>query len=190
MPTELAAASLGRIRFQSTSRYDGYSWKPTTESLALLDKARDLLTASPRPMTVRQLYYRLVAGLVIPNNIRSYQNLVGLLTKARKVDLLDTSKFVDRARAVTGAYGYASLESYLDIVSRAYRRRPNDGQPEYIEVWTEKDALSAVIGDVVRPYGATLVVSKGYTSYTVLVEAAKRFSDEILERGDDHVHLL
>src|SRR3990172_4339178 len=177
-------------RFESRSRYDGYSWKPAAQSLTLLDKARELLTASPRPMTVRQLYYRLVAGLVIPNNIHSYQNLVGLLTKARKVDLLDTSKFVDRARAVTGAYGYASLESYLDIVSRAYRRRPHDGQPEYIEVWTEKDALSAVIGDVVRPYGATLVVSKGSTSYTVLVEAARRFHREIADRDADHVHLL
>jgi len=184
------SATMPAERFESTSRYDGYSWKPTPQSLALLDKARELLTASPRPMTVRQLYYRLVAGLVIPNNIRSYQNLVGLLTKARKVDLLDTSKFVDRARAVTGAYGYTSLESYLGIVSRAYRRHPNDGQPEYIEVWTEKDALSAVIGDVVSPYGATLVVSKGYTSYTVLVEAARRFHREIVDRDADHVHLL
>jgi len=141
-------------------------------------------------MTVRQLYYRLVAGLFIPNNIRSYQNLVGLLTKARKVDLLDTGKFVDRARAVSHPTGYGGLNEYVDIIRQAYRRRPNDGQPHYVEVWTEKDALSAVIGDVVEPFGATVVVSKGYTSYTVLVEAAKRFEREIGERSIDEVHLL
>lgn len=179
-----------RERFESTSRYDGYSWKPTPESLRLLAQAKEILEDSPRAMTVRQLYYRLVAAIIIPNNVRSYQNLVGLLTKARKVDLLDTAGFVDRGRAVEGPGGYSDLETYLDIVQRAYSRHPNDGQPEYIEVWTEKDALSAVIGDVIEPYGATLVVSKGYTSYTVLVEAAARFRDEIDGRGAEHCHLL
>jgi hypothetical protein len=177
-------------RFESTSRADGFTWKPNRESLSLLVKAKELLDASPRPMTVRQLYYRLVAGLVIPNNFRSYQRLVGLLTNARKADVLDSSMFVDRARATTPPTGYDSLERYLDIVEGAYSRHPNDRQPDYIEVWTEKDALSAVIGDVVAPYGATLVVSKGYTSYTVIVEAAKRFKREISERGAGHCHLL
>lgn len=177
-------------RFESVSRYDGFTWKPTRESLALLAKAKELLDASPRAMTVRQLYYRLVAALVIPNNMRSYQRLVGLLTNARKADALDTGQFVDRARATTGPTGYDSLEAYLDIIEGAYSRQPNDGQPDYIEVWTEKDALSAVIGDVVSPYGATLVVSKGYTSYTVIVEAAARFRMEIAERGPGHCHLL
>ena len=177
-------------RFESVSRYDGFTWKPAQESLALLAKAKDLLGASPRAMTVRQLYYRLVAALVIPNNMRSYQRLVGLLTNARKADAIDTDQFVDRARATTHPTGYGSLERYLDIVEGAYSRHPNDGQPDYIEVWTEKDALSAVIGDVISPYGATLVVSKGYTSYTVIVEAAARFRQEIAERDPARCHLL
>lgn len=177
-------------RFESSSRYDGFSWKPRADTVRLLAQAREILEDSPRAMTVRQLYYRLVAAIVIPNNVRSYQNLVGMLTKARKVNLLDTDMFVDRGRAVEGPTGYRSLESYLDTIAEAYSRRPNDGQSEYMEVWTEKDALSAVIGDVTESYGATLVVSKGYTSYTVLVEAAERFHNEIIDRGVDHVHLL
>lgn len=177
-------------RFSSVSRHDGYSWKPRRESLELLVAAKDLLDGSPRPMTVRQLYYRLVADLVIPNNIRSYQNLVGMLTKARKVDLLPLDKFVDRARAKVEPDGYEDLEDYLRIVEDAYRRKACDQQPDYVEVWTEKDALSAVIGDVLEPYGATLVVSKGYTSYTVLFEAAQRFKAEAAERGADRCHLL
>jgi hypothetical protein len=177
-------------RYTSDSRYDGFSWQPTLQSLELLLQAREILTASPRPMTVRQLYYRLVAALVIPNSARSYQNLVNLLTKARKVDLLDTSKFVDRARSVTKPRGYADLSDYLDVVRESYARKPNDGQPHYVEVWTEKDALSAIIGDVIRPYGAHLVVCKGYPSYTVLVEAGQRFNEELEGRLDSEVHLL
>lgn len=190
MTSEIPTKATALQRFESSSRYDGFSWKPRLATLHLLAQAKEILEDSPRAMTVRQLYYRLVAAIIIPNNVRSYQNLVGMLTKARKVDLLDTSMFVDRGRAVEGPTGYEDLESYLDIVSDAYGRRPNDGQPEYLEVWTEKDALSAVIGDVISPYGATLVVSKGYTSYTVLVEAARRFYDEIVARGQEHVHLL
>lgn len=177
-------------RFESVSRYDGYNWKPRPESLRLLLDAKALLDDSPRPMTVRQLYYRLVAALTIPNNIRSYQNLVGLLTRARKVDILPLDKFVDRARAKVDPRGYESLEDYLRIVENAYQRKASDQQPDYIEVWTEKDALSAVIGDVLRPYGPVLVVSKGYTSYTVLVEAANRFREQVAERGVEHCHLL
>lgn len=177
-------------RFESRSRFDGYTWKPSRNTVELLAEAKRLLDESPRPMTVRQLYYRLVAALIIPNNIRSYQNLVGALTKARKVDILDTAKFVDRARVTTGPTGYSNLNNYLDITQGAYARHPNDGQSDYIEVWTEKDALSAVIGDVIRPYGATLVVSKGYTSYTVIVEAAQRFCREVAARGVERCHLL
>ncbi|OFW62931.1 MAG: hypothetical protein A2Y74_05680 [Actinobacteria bacterium RBG_13_63_9] len=179
-------------RFESLSRYDEFCWTPSPASLRLLADARDILATSPRRMTVRQLYYRLVARLVIPNNVRSYQNLVSLLTKARKSDAIAADKFVDRARSVVKPYGYRNLASYVNTIRNGYTRRPNDGQPHYVEVWTEKDALSAIIADAADPYGATVVVSKGYSSYTLLVEAAERFRRQIGRRDEDvgWVHLL
>jgi hypothetical protein len=32
----------------------------------------------------------------------------------------------------------------------------------YVEVWLEKDALSGIFEDVLRPYGVTLNVGRGY----------------------------
>ena len=176
--------------FETMSRYDGFTWRPSAASASLVYEAQRVLDSYAGRMTVRQLYYRLVAALIIPNNVASYHNLVNVLTRARKVDLIDPNKFVDRGRAVTPPSGYTNLREYSDIIRTAYHRRPNDGQPHYVEVWTEKDALSVVIGDAAAPYGATLVVSKGYSSYTILTEAAKRLRKQIKIRGEEGVHLL
>ena len=176
--------------YETQSRYDGYTWRPSAASANLVWEANRILGSYTTRMTVRQLYYRLVAELIIPNNVASYHNLVNVLTKARKVDLIAADRFVDRGRATTGPSGYDSLRQYINIIRNAYTRKPNDGQPHYVEVWTEKDALSVVIGDAADEYGVTLVVSKGYSSYTILTEAAKRLSREIERRGSEGVHLL
>jgi len=180
--------------YTSSHRSDGFSWRPQKKTLALLDAIEDVLEEYPdQRMTVRQVYYRLVSKLLIPNNMRSYQNLVGLLTNARKSDAIPVDRFVDRARRVEKlGWGYASVAAWLSEESAMYRRRPTEGQEHYVEVWTEKDALSGVIENHVGDYGPIVAVSKGYPSYTLLYEAAQRFTRAISDRHYDHhkVHLI
>jgi hypothetical protein len=50
-------------------------------------------------------------------------------------------------------------------------------QPYYLEAWLEKDALSGIFEEVLRPYGVTLNVGRGYDGWDSLRKAAGRFGD-------------
>jgi len=70
-----------------------------------------------------------------------------------------------------------SPDEVLWVALRAYRRKVWTDQPEYVEVQLEKDALSAIFEDMLRPYGVTLNVGRGYTSWSAIKEAADRYGD-------------
>ena len=60
-------------------------------------------------------------------------------------------------------------------------------QPNYLEVWLEKDALSGIFEDVPGRYGVTLNVGRGYDGWASIHnarEAARRTDDTVLYFGD------
>ena len=63
----------------------------------LLEAVRQVLSKY-RPMTVRQVYYRLVAAQFIKNELKSYKNLDKMLTVARRDGFLSYDDFIDRTR--------------------------------------------------------------------------------------------
>jgi hypothetical protein len=128
------------------------------------------------PMTVRQLYYQLVVRDYIPNSRNAYCSFDRHLTTARERGLIAPSKFVDRSRPVRDVTrpGYESLTSFLGIVRRAYGRDPLEGQPEKVEVWIEKDALAQIVADVLAEWRPTIIVTRGYSPFTLLHEARER----------------
>jgi len=128
------------------------------------------------PMTVRQLYYQLVVRGHIPNNRNAYCAFDRHLTTAREKGLIDAASFVDRSRTARDVIrpGYSSLRSFLNVVRRAYSRDPLGGQPEKVEVWIEKDALSQIVADVLAEWRPTIIVTRGYSPFTLLHEARER----------------
>jgi len=149
----------------------------------LLDCCRAVLADYEQQITVRQLYYRLVAGQVIPNTWRDYKRLGGFLTRWRKEGELDPNAFVDLTRKPNKAQIWPDLASFLEAVRNSYRRDPwqtQDGRPE---VWLEKEALVTVIDPVCREWGVTLQVCRGYPSVSCLYAAAQRTA-RILYFGD------
>jgi hypothetical protein len=48
-------------------------------------------------------------------------------------------------------------------------------QPQYLEVWLEKDALSGIFEEVLEEYGMTLNVGRGYDGWDSIYNAARRF---------------
>ena len=49
-------------------------------------------------LTLRQVYYQMVARDIIPNNMRSYKNLGNLINDARLAGLIDWLAIEDRTR--------------------------------------------------------------------------------------------
>lgn len=52
------------------------------------------------PLTLRQIYYRLVVADLIPNRRAAYNSLSSQLVKAREEGLVDDNRIVDRSRRI------------------------------------------------------------------------------------------
>jgi len=144
------------------------------KTILLLEHTRKVLEEY-NPMTLRQVYYQLVAKHVIDNNKKEYNRLCNALVRGRQEGIIPWEWIEDRGRQPRAVNMWKDLPDFIDTVKTAYRKDVWDSQPVYIEVWLEKEALSGVFTDVTGEYGVTLCVSRGYNSWSAYSEAAKRF---------------
>ncbi|NSW83141.1 MAG: hypothetical protein HPY90_07680 [Syntrophothermus sp.] len=143
-------------------------------TLDLIDAARDVL-AEYHPMTLRQVYYQLVSRHVIENTRSEYQRLSNALVKARQEGWIPWEWVEDRTRRPRDVSMWSGLDDFIDTVRRAYRRDVWETQERYVVVWLEKDALSGVFEEITLEYGVTLLVGRGYNSWSIRKELAERF---------------
>ncbi len=135
-------------------------------------------------LTVRQIFYRLVSNGFIQNTINSYKLFDRMITRGRERGDIDARSIVDRARQVIGGdYGYVSVQDFVRTKiseledTEQYTRRIWDDQPQYVEVWVEKDALATLFSSIADGYRVITYPSRGYSSYTKVYEAINnRFS--------------
>lgn len=153
----------------------------------LLAVAYSILEAD-RPMTVRQVYYQLVARGFIRNHDSQYKRISRLLVDGRKDGTIPWDWVEDRLRRPRTVNMWADLADFSQTAIGAYRRNVWATQPGRIETWLEKDALSGIFEDLQRPYGVTLNVGRGYDGWDSIRNAAGRMGDgagvDILYFGD------
>ena len=126
------------------------------------------------PMTVRQVFYRLVSNGVIEKREGEYKATVcRLLAEMRLHGELPFHWIADNTRWQRKPTTYSSLESALRRTYEAYRRSIWDTQDVYVEIWCEKDALAGVLYDVTEEWDVPLMVTRGYSSLSYLHGAAQ-----------------
>jgi hypothetical protein len=137
-------------------------------------------------LTVRQIYYRLVSPpfQLFENTQGNYKAFDRILTKARERGDVDWRRIEDRARVELGGepeLTFTGPDDYFDWLFKMseeyYTRRLWDDQPKYVEVWVEKDALSTLFESAAKPYRVVVFPSRGYSSFTKVMEALERFPD-------------
>lgn len=126
-------------------------------------------------LTLRQLYYQLVANHGLPNEEKSYKNLGDVVSKARLAGLLDWDAIEDRVRVPRVPSEWDSVADLVDSALYAYRLPRWKDQPNYVELWVEKDALAGVLSPIASEYHVPLMVNRGYSSQSAMYESAKRF---------------
>ena len=159
------------------------------ERKTLFNSVQSVLAAyNGNAVTVRQLYYRLVAGGVIPNNIRSYKNLGAALTTWRRSGDLSISEFADRTRGMLNSdIGWRSdmpkswLKSTMQEAlwtAEHYELAKWYGQKYKVTVFVEKQALEGPFQEVCESLEVDLAVCRGYPSLSFLREASERIVDD------------
>ena len=120
------------------------------KSLEKLDWVQEIVREYKEyiPLTVRQIYYQLVGRDLIENNINSYKRVCELLSNARLEGLLNWNVIEDRTREFYNNSGFDNSKQFINQESRmflnGYQRNLMQSQPDYYEIWIEKDALSSI----------------------------------------------
>ncbi len=130
--------------------------------------------ADENPMTVRQVFYRLVSLGVIDKTEAEYKTTVcRLLTDMRRNGELSYRWIADNTRWMRKPATYSNLEQAVQETAQFYRRCLWDDQDVYVEIWLEKDALSGVLYPITAQYDVPLMVTRGYPSLSFLHSAAE-----------------
>lgn len=125
-------------------------------------------------LTLRQLYYQLVARHKIPNVVQEYSKLSSALVAARMNGLTDWDMIEDRTRKPHLLYWVLNIEEAVQDMVRDYRLNRQRGQKNYVEIWTEKDAVSNILKRASEHFHVKLMANRGYSSCSAMKEAFDR----------------
>lgn len=148
-----------------------------SDSLARIEQMSEIVEeyqAQGLRLTARQLYYQCVSRDLIPNTPAEYKKLTALLTDARYAGMVDWDAIEDRGREPSTPSEWDDPMQLVESALRAYRLPRWEGQPKYVELWVEKQALAGVLAPLARENHATLMVNKGYSSASAMKESADR----------------
>jgi hypothetical protein len=173
----MACVQFKRINFSEASR----------ERIDLCNTIIDEHLAQGFKLSLRQVYYQLVARGAIPNNMKSYKNLGSLISDARLGGLIDWEAIEDREREPWRHPQFNDLADLAEAALDSYRLPRWADQDYYVELWVEKRAQAGTLRRIAEEFHVTMLVNRGYSSQTALYEAAHRFNQR--GRGKERVLL-
>ena len=153
----------------------------TMPAADVLRKAREIAERYEVRPTLRQLYYRFVAGGLCPSDPKAYRRIGEILSKARLEGRFPFDLLMDRTRSAhVGRFGESKMDlDRAEQVAAAWVKFFPDqliwlsrwfGQPRYVSVWVEKEALAGVFEDLCIELGVSWFVCRGYPSVSALAE--------------------
>ena len=146
--------------------------RPRAETLRLWD-AIALTAHEYDRMTIRQLFYQLVARGEVEKTEAAYKRVADAAAQMRLQGALPYRKIADGTRERRQADLYGGVREALVETQNLYRRNLWRDQAVHVEVWCEKDALSGVLWPVCYAYGVTYVAARGFSSLTLQHESAQ-----------------
>lgn len=156
-----------------------------SENLDIANHAKEIVEAYTGAVTVRQIYYRLVAANVIPNTEKSYNRIKDIIGKARKTGLIPWDKIEDRNREIVKPIVWASPTEFKSEVRNWYDEDRWKLQERRVAVVIEKKALAGLIQPICHSWQVPFVAASGYGSLTLMKDAAQAFDGyDILYAGD------
>ncbi len=131
---------------------------------AILKRAADIVNSYDTSVTLRQLFYRLVAAQILENTRSDYNQLSRWTAEARRTgtfpDLLDRTRSIERYQTFEGP------EAARHWLSRIYRRERTEGQEFSVYIGVEKEGLVNQLDLWFGDYGMPILAVKGYSSQT------------------------
>ena len=155
--TEMTDLLGGALRGKTRPR--GFAdWKPQAHTLALLDQVQGVLDeyADYLPLTVRQIFYRLVGAHNYAKTDKAYERLSETLNRARRAEIVPMDAIRDGGGAREEPDFWQDAEQFLESYRQAaesLRLDRQDGQPTRLLLLCEAAGMVPQLARAVRDYG-------------------------------------
>lgn len=150
----------------------------TIEKLVRINDVVEEYEAMGLVLSVRQLYYQAVSRGFIENNADEYNGFANLVRDGRMNGIIDWDMIEDRSRVPHKGFGVTGVPGFINTMIGIYKRKRWEGQPEYIELAIEKDAIREIVAPFCDEYGLTLMVTRGYPSVTMVYDCRNRMLNQ------------
>ena len=177
-----------------TTRVRGFApWKPQRKTMALLDDVQAVLTeyASYWPLTIRQVFYRLVGTVEYGKTEKAYARLCETINRGRRAGLIDFDAFRDDGIKRLAPSSWSGPDQFRATFSREAERFRLDrqtGQPVRLWILCEAAGMAPMLAKVANTYGVPVLSSGGFDSLTAKRDLADALSRaeaaEVLHIGD------
>jgi hypothetical protein len=146
-----------------------------------------------QPLTVRQIFYRLVAKYGFLKTESAYKNqLCEMMTMARRAQLIPMEAIRDDSVTHLELGGFANKKAYLEAIRNEASSIVLDrtaGQKSRLVVFCEAAGMAPQLARVANDYGVRVTASGGFDSLTSKYDLAKEFAAEdrrieVLHVGD------
>jgi hypothetical protein len=146
-------------------------WTPSPQSTALLDQVNAILDEyrAYLPLTIRQVFYRLVGAHGYEKTEKSYTRLSELMNRARRARKISMDAIRDDGGQKIEPTMWQDEQNFLDCVTRLardFRLDRQEGQRTRLIVMCEAAGMAPQLADAVDDYCITVISSGGFNSVT------------------------
>jgi hypothetical protein len=149
------------------------NWEP------IMLKAKQIVQSYDTKVTLRQLFYQLVARQLIENEQKRYKYLSKLTAEARREGWFPD--LVDQTSEILVAKYFSSPEQGKQYLRSIYRRDRTEGQEVTIYLAVEKAGIQAQLWDWFADLGLPILALGGYGSQT--------YKDQIKAHVHQHIYV-
>lgn len=186
------------MKYAKKTRPRGFaSWNPRPASRELVQDVQAVLADYQEhlPLTIRQVFYRLVSNRAYDKTEAAYARLCETVNRARRARLIEFEHIRDDGPSRYQPASWAGDEEFIDAMTAAARDFRLDRQMDQpVRLWTlcEAGGMAPMLARVADHYGVPVMSSGGFDSVTVKYYLARELAvaldagqpAEILHIGD------
>ena len=169
------------------------AWSPRGETVELLDAVRGVLReyGDHLPLTIRQVFYRLVGAHGYNKTEQSYSRLCEVMNRARRAGMIPFESIRDDGTIFRTPPAWDSAEDMVKAAiatAENFRLDRQRGQPYRLIFGVEAGGMVPQVERIAAPYGIPVHSSSGFDSVTAKHELARRLAgwecSKVLHIGD------
>lgn len=144
--------------------------RPRLDWSEIVDQAAAIVSSYATGVTLRQLFYRLVAAEVLPNTTSAYKTLSARTAEARREDGFPA--LIDKTRSIQQLACSDDPLTALQTLAGRYRLDRTEGQDHAVYLGVEKKGLVEQLWSWFGDLGIPILALGGYSSQTFCDEVA------------------